>query len=376
MNTTIEEAFLQPTGPDFRVRWDALDARFDWIRAMRDVPQDPTWHAEGDVWVHTSMVCNALVALPAWRGLDARQRRIGWLAALLHDVAKPYSTQHEDGRIRSRHHSPRGAVHARRLLWAAGLEPRDREQVCGLIRHHQLPIHALSTDDTERRTSAASMRCSMSLLRLIAEADIRGRVSTTQADNLESIQLFGQYCRDLACDVQPRAFPSAHTRLLFFRDQRPATVEAFDDTTFQVTLMCGLPGAGKTHWVREHRPNHAVVSLDALRRALGVDPADNQGAVRHAAIDRARTLLRAGTPFVWDATNLQHSRRKRLLQLFFDYGARVEIVFVDTPAARLRAQNAERADVVPDAVIRSMLERWEFPDETEAQRVVRVGWGA
>lgn len=372
---TLDETFLLPTAPDYAVQWEALDARFEWIQAMRNVPQDPIWHAEGDVWIHTSMVCRALAQMPAWRALDERQRRICWLAALLHDVAKPYSTQHEDGRIRSRHHSPRGAVHARRLLWSAGLPPRDREQVCGLIRHHQLPIHALSSDDGERRTSAASMRCSLSLLRIVAEADIRGRVSPSQADNLESIALFGQYCSDLECAEQPRAFASEHTRLVYFRDGRPASVEAFDDTTCTVTLMCGLPGAGKTHWIAEHRPQHAVVSLDALRRTLGVDPTDgNQGAVRHAALDSARVLLRAGTPFVWDATNLQRSRRKKLLQLFFDYGARVEIVIVDTPAQTLRRQNAARAERVPDAVIDGMLQRWEAPDETEAQRVIRVGW--
>ncbi len=371
---TIEEHFLQPAAPDYAVRWDALDERFEWIRAMRDVPQDPIWHAEGDVWIHTSMVCEQMASLPAWRALDEREQRICWLAALLHDIAKPYSTQHEDGRIRSRHHSPRGAVHARRLLWAAGLNPAEREQVCGLIRHHQLPMHALGTDDGERRTSAASMRCTMRLLCIVAEADIRGRISDSQADNLEAIELFGQYCKDLDCYEAPREFPTEHTRLLFFRDQRPANVEAFDDTTCEVTLMCGLPGAGKSHWIAENRPGLPVVSLDELRRSLGVDPTDNQGAVRHAAIDRARELLRARSPFVWDATNLQRSRRKKLLQLFFDYGARVEIVAVEAPEPTLWSQNAARPDAVPKKVIRSMLERWEAPDETEAQRVVRVGW--
>ena len=30
--------------------WDALDARFEWVRAMHGVVQDPIHHAEGDVW--------------------------------------------------------------------------------------------------------------------------------------------------------------------------------------------------------------------------------------------------------------------------------------------------------------------------------------
>ena len=33
--------------------WQALEHRFSWFADMKNVPQDPEWHAEGDVFVHT-----------------------------------------------------------------------------------------------------------------------------------------------------------------------------------------------------------------------------------------------------------------------------------------------------------------------------------
>ena len=369
--SALDEHFCTPAPPDFEVAWDTLDARFPWIGAMRGVEQDPLWHAEGDVWIHTKMVCEELAAMPAWRALDEDTRRICWLAALLHDIAKPYSTQHEDGRIRSRHHSPRGAVHARRLLFEAGLEHRAREHVCGLIRHHQLPLWALSRHDGERRVTAASMRCPMRTLALVAEADIRGRICQDRDKQLETIVLFCQYATELGTRDGARAFPSDHTRVAFFNGGRSPLVEVYDDTACTVTMMSGLPGSGKTTWRKEHRSEQPVISLDEIRAELSVHPEDDQGAVRQLADERARAWLREQRDFVWDATNLNAQRRRSLIKRFFDYKARVDIVTIETTSARLWKVQRDRG-TIPRHVIQGMLERWEAPDLSEAHSLLTV----
>ena len=119
--------------PDGTVPWDALDAELSWVRAMRDCPQDPIHHAEGNVWIHTRMVLEALVALPRWRALPTRERELVFAACLLHDIAKPWTTQvHDDGRVTARGHSAAGAIAARRVLWDLDVDPADREAICGL----------------------------------------------------------------------------------------------------------------------------------------------------------------------------------------------------------------------------------------------------
>jgi len=80
---------------------------------MRGCAQDAVFHAEGDVWIHTRMVCEAMAALPVWRALPEGDRQVVFAAAVLHDQAKPSCTREENGRITSRGHSVRGpSTHA------------------------------------------------------------------------------------------------------------------------------------------------------------------------------------------------------------------------------------------------------------------------
>lgn len=67
---------------------------------MKDVPQDPRYHAEGDVGTHTQMVLEALQNESAFKQISAQDQEILWAAALLHDVEKYSTTVHEtDGRV-------------------------------------------------------------------------------------------------------------------------------------------------------------------------------------------------------------------------------------------------------------------------------------
>src|SRR5690242_19175487 len=71
------------------------------LQEMANCPQDPVWHAEGDVLIHTQMVMDAALAeIEAATDLSKTEKQSVYLAALLHDVGKPASTyRSEDGRI-------------------------------------------------------------------------------------------------------------------------------------------------------------------------------------------------------------------------------------------------------------------------------------
>jgi predicted kinase len=360
--------------PDWRVDWDALDARFEWVRAMRDVPQDPVHHAEGNVWIHTRMVLEALTALPAWRALDAGAREIVFLGSLLHDVAKPRCTRIEDdGRVTARGHSARGAILARRILWRMGVPFTTREAVCSLVRHHQVPFFLIEKDDAARTARAISQNARCDHLSLVAEADARGRRCADGQRLLDNIALFRELCAETGCFDAPAAFPSPHARVLYLRgDTTDPLYHPHESFRADVVVMSGLPGSGKDSWVRANLAGWPVVSLDAIRGELDVDPADNQGEVVAHARERAREHLRAGRSFVWNATNLSKQLRTTVLNPFFDYGARIRIVYVEVMEKVQRTQNRERDGAVPEAVIERLLDRWEVPEMGEAHEVSYV----
>lgn len=357
--------FAGPNAPDFAVDWPALDRDLPWVRAMRDCAQDPIHHAEGDVWTHVRMVCEALVGLPAWREAPEQDREILFAAALLHDVAKPACTREEEGRITSRGHSQRGAIDAREILWRHGTPFALREQICALVRHHQVPFHLIQREDAARLAFTVSQTARCDLLSILAQADALGRRCADQSEILVRVELFREFCREHGCLTGPRQFASARSRFDYFRiPGRDPAYTAHDDTTFEVILMSGLPGAGKDTWIARHASQLPVISLDALR----LEHRD-EGAVLQAAREQARVLLRQQQPFVWNATNLRRERRAPLVDLCNAYRARVRIVYVEVDQTTLLRQNRERERAVPVAVIERMLKGWEVPDSTEAQSV-------
>ena len=363
-----------PTAPEWAVAWSALRNRFDWVRRLEAVPQDPVHHAEGDVAIHTRLVCEAMAALPAFRALDAEARLVAFAGALLHDVAKPDCTRtDDDGRVTSHGHSVRGAMLARTILWRLGMPFALREQVVGMVRHHQAPFWLLERDDPHRMVAAMSQSTRCDLLALVAEADARGRTCADQRRILDNVELFRTYCEENECLAAPLGFPSDHARFLYLGGrQRDPAHRPHESFSCEVVLMSGFPGAGKDRWIAQHAATWPVVSLDRLRTELDVDPEDDQGTVVASAREEARAHLRAGRSFVWNATNVSKRIRAQCTRMFADYGARIRIVYVEVSEPTLHAQNRARRAPVPARVLEGLLEKWEIPDASEAHEVSYV----
>jgi predicted kinase len=356
--------------PPFALDWLSLHNEFAWIRAMQGCEQEPVHHAEGDVWIHTRMVCEAVISNEQWRALPDEERAVVFVAALMHDVAKPVCTRVEDGRITSRGHSKRGEIMAREILWRLEIPLLLREQIVNLIRYHQIPFFLIDRPNAQRKLFEVSQTTRCDLLAQVTEADARGRICADQQRLLDNIALFANYAEEQECLTTPRAFPSDHSRFLYFqKEDRDPNYLAFDDTGSEVIVMSGLPGAGKDHWIKTRGPDWPVISLDTLREEMKIRPTDNQGAVVVRAREQAREYLRRKQNFIWNATNLSRQMREHCLSLCAAYNAKIRIVYLETSEKNLWAQNKEREASVPTSVIQKLLARWEVPDVTEAHEV-------
>jgi predicted kinase len=362
--------FLVPQPPDWKLDWSSIHDRFEFVQAMQGCPQEPSYHAEGDVWIHTRMVCESLAANAEWRLLPEHEREIVFIASLMHDIAKPACTRFEEGRFTSRGHSSRGEIMARTMLWQLGTPLLMREHIASLIRWHQIPFFLIDSPNAIRRLIEVSQTTRCDWLALVTESDGRGRICEGQQQLLDNIALFRQFAEENDCLRQPRQFPSDHSRFLYFRKaDRDPDYLAFDDTNAEVILMSGLPGAGKDHWIANHAPDWPVISLDALRREMKIAPTDKQSPVVARAREMAREYLRRKQSFIWNATNFSRQMRELSLNLCAAYNARVRIVYVEAPADRLFEQNKARWHSVPQSVMEQMLGKWQIPDLTEAHQV-------
>jgi len=353
------------------LNWDALVAEFDWLRSLAHCPQNPLYHAEGDVLIHTRLVCEALVALPQWRVLSPIQRSAVFAAALLHDVAKPAATQIEaDGTITSKGHVLQGVKMARQILWDLQVPFHQREAVVCLIKYGSLPLWFWDKPNPQQSVIKASQVIPCDLLSLLAEADVRGRYCDDQGQLLERIQFFREFCQENHCFKTPRQFPSAHSRFIYFQKQNgDPDYHAYDDSRFEVVLMSGLPGSGKDTWIEENLNDWRVISLDKLRQEMKISPDEEQGAIGNQARAIAKEYMRAGKSFVWNATNLSRQLRTSLVNLFISYKGRVRIVYKEVPWDELLKRNRTRTAQVPEQVLIRMKSRLEVPDITEAHQV-------
>jgi putative nucleotidyltransferase with HDIG domain len=368
-----------PPPPAYAVDWDAV-AAFPWVAAMAGVRQEPEWHAEGDVFAHTWMVAEAMAGLGEWRARAEPDRHVLFAAALLHDVAKPACTRFEDGRWTSPKHAKVGEGVARNLLWTgeAGGVPAfiERERIAKLVRYHGLPLRFADKPDPARALVLASLEVNLRDVALLAMADVLGRECAGKDQLVESVRLFVEYAAELGCLDEPRRFDHEHHRFMYCVGRKPMDYVPYAPAGgdgFEVTLMSGLPGSGKSTVAVRTAGDRPVINLDVIRGRLGVDGGDDQSQVVLAAREEAKTYLRARRPFVWDATNTSRDMRSGLIALFANYGATTRIVYVEAPSwAEMFARNRARERRVPDAVIARLAEKLEVPSAAEAHRVEHV----
>ncbi len=154
-------------------------ALFPELEALQGCPQDPTWHPEGDVWVHTLMVVDAAALLVRKHMLDSQEAQLVMLGALCHDLGKPATTVREAERIRSKGHDVAGAKPTRQFLQRLAITGRRSDAIVALVREHLRPMQLYLDRDqvSDGAIRRLARRVSIQRLCLVAEADFLGRTT-------------------------------------------------------------------------------------------------------------------------------------------------------------------------------------------------------
>jgi len=211
----LEKLLLQAVQPSIGLEWlrklGAVEQIFPEIQSLIGVPQDPEWHPEGDVFVHTQLVIDRARELVD--DLAYPRKVTVMLAALAHDFGKPPTTEFLEGRWRSRGHEEAGVPPAESFLSRINIHTIDgynvRAQVIALVREHLKPGEFYKKRDEvgEGAFRRLARRCEPDLLYRVAKADSLGRnaewVPREKWYGAEAQEWFIERSRELQVEQRP-----------------------------------------------------------------------------------------------------------------------------------------------------------------------------
>jgi tRNA nucleotidyltransferase (CCA-adding enzyme) len=156
-----------------------VERLFPELHATVGCPQEPEWHPEGDVWVHTLLVIDE--ARKRIDDLGYPQQVAVMLGAVCHDLGKPATTAFVDGRIRSLEHEEEGVAPATRLLDRLNVHSLQgfdvRREVLGIVANHLKPgmFCKASPPVGDGAFRRLAQKVDLELLAVVAKADCEGR---------------------------------------------------------------------------------------------------------------------------------------------------------------------------------------------------------
>ena len=243
----LKKALLKAERPSlfFQVlrQMDQLDHWFPELKALIGVPQNPVYHAEGDVWTHTMLVIDEAAKL------RSRAENPYWfmLAAVAHDFGKSICTQEKNGVIHAYEHELKGLPLVDAFIRRMTAESRLRQYVQNLVALHMKPNTVAHANSAPKVTT-----------RMFDQAvDPEGLVCLALADDR------GRICQKAAPDTEPFLME----RLALFRELMAKPYVMGRDL-----IEAGLtPGENFTQLLEyAHKLRLAGVDKDsALRQVLG-----------------------------------------------------------------------------------------------------------
>src|ERR1041385_8632651 len=211
----LEKLLLQAARPSIGIEWlrrlGAIEKFFPEIQSLIGVPQDPEWHPEGDVFVHTQLTVNR--ARELIEDLSYARKITVMRAALAHDFGKPATTEFLEGRWRSRGHEEAGVPPTESFLTRINVHTLDgynvRGQVIALVRDHLKPGEFYKKRDEvgEGAFRRLARKCELALLSRVAKADSTGRnaewVPREKWFGSDAQEWFIQRSRELQVEQRP-----------------------------------------------------------------------------------------------------------------------------------------------------------------------------
>ena len=289
---------------DEAIHW--LGDTIPWLYRYSQTEQDPIWHSEGNVHIHTDMVLEQLYVLFEKEAsyLDETQRQALVLGALLHDIAKTKTTKRKEiqgiERVVAPKHEDNGRSYLAYRLIDLELPISQVHRVMGLVGEHHMPKLLVVKNGDRGAYWRLSRKADTELLYWLEVADMRGRICPDQKTQLSYLDEFRLFCEEYGvwgktyefalkeallpllenCSSKEKKYTYAHAIHAFERDEifviEEAIAKAYANRVAhpELVIVCGPSGSGKSSWISENVQKYQLISLDEIRREINGNRAD------------------------------------------------------------------------------------------------------
>jgi len=150
--------------------------------SLTETKQEPDWHPEGDVWIHTLMTVDESAKIIRKENLESDKALTVLLGSLCHDLGKPKVTEYIDGHIKSHGHEQAGEEPTKKFLTTIGIDNLTRDKVIKLVTNHLIPtMFYIEEVIRDNKISDGAIR---RLAQKIHPATIQELVYVSEADHL------------------------------------------------------------------------------------------------------------------------------------------------------------------------------------------------
>ena len=130
---------------------------------------------------------------------------------------------------------------------------------------------------------------------------------------------------------------------------------------FNAWIMCGLPGSGKSTYIKEELPKDIeIINQDSIRVELGImdnvndkqiGTTEQEKEVTRICLERIDKAIKDRKDFAIDNTNIKAGRVQNYYDKLKKANANVQIIIIDTPKEICKER---RKEYIPEKVIDDM----------------------
>jgi predicted kinase len=378
---------------------------FDLLNKLEGTEQDPEWHSEGNVFIHTQMVIDETIKLFSDFILSDDEKYFLVMAAIFHDIAKPITTKRREINGVERVVAPKHEYFGMSYLFYRfdnKMTENERTHILNLIGYHQVPKLLVIKNKNEWHYRQLTRNTNGKLFYIHQLADMKGRTCKDKELQLLYLEEFKMFCEEYNCfNTKSNMYRILKEKIIEVSEQElnnsellylsrktledlinneysDPSVGVFKHFTHKSSysrafVMCGLSGSGKSTLSNQLQKLFSitrVISLDEIRKKYKINNTNRKsvdGSVLQEATKLFKEALAAKEDVIWDACNLRRDFRDKITKLISDYNGISVLAFVanSVETSIKNDSKREKCSFIGEDVIKDQVKSFQYPERNE-----------